>query len=268
MRWLVVLSMCLVLGSSLQARATVYERIFTKAVISGDLKKADEMFAKGVNLNTTIRYSTLYNVKFKSFKYLIDKGLTKVKENNSILDLFLEWDEEYRYQYSNMKDFHKKVTYLIDKGFSSKFDSDYGYNRTLDRAVRNFTTSKKPSQKYLKTFEYYLKNGDGTKTINKIIHISDPVDPSTYKSEAIDTKSPELFRLLIKYGLNINEKMCVDSRDCRYWNSYPLSRAVAFKDLNLVKSLLKKGAKGYADALKTAQEYELDEIELYLMEHK
>jgi len=275
----IVLSLIILSSILFGANATVYERMLGKALMSGNLQKAQQMIDKGANINAEIEVkvngwsenliqATAY-MPYKSFKFAIEHGIKKEYYKKIIFNIAIQ-------PYG--KDIYKKAKYLIDNRIGID-DIDKGINAMIVRGsqVGDGTANKALSgmvstirskrgkgayeklvkSNYIKCFKYLLKN-----LTKKQINSREFNRRGMNRKVVSWINKPQVLKILVNNKLVLNEKWNDDSFP------YPLDRAVKSKDLSLVKYMIKKGAKINKSAIEMAKRYELDDIELYLVEHQ
>jgi len=273
------------------AEKSIYDRMLSKSIESGEIEKAQTLIDKGANVNlikTTdfVKFNTKWMVFFTDNGYLLDRP------NNCILRT-LFW--ENRKNYIRKKSWEPKGNSVLDKlivllqagadpmcqnndnePLLVEMSGEYSTNQTLIKSYQRAAYIESFKLIYNRThgqlnlwFDENINNFRGRhwnrknkKVRRKAIYLP------------IINNNKEVFRYLIEQGYGINSASY--DRD-GYSDMTPLEGALLMKDFNLIKLVIDKGAdvnlEFYSEMHKRkitpidfAHEWVLDETELYLLE--
>ena len=233
--------------STLSAKG-IYDKMLAKAISNNDITKISLYLKKGANINS-YRYTDLEYPKLETIKFMIKNGYdVSDKEETCILSQVLQ-------SRNQKKDTYEVVKLLIDNGAKPTCkDKDEYYQRSVISYFMSYG-ARYASDSTIKAFELIVKNA------KSLLSYQDPL----YKAfdNGTDSRS-KIIKILIRNGVDVNEKLPRDSR--------PLELAVRYRLLDIVKFLVQNGAdinhvrEGYSP-VDSAHSSNYDEIELFLVEN-
>jgi len=258
----IVLSLVILSSMLFGADATVYERMLEKALVNGNIDKAKKMIKKGANINAKVYYGGGYylititnnrcKVPYKSLKFMYNNGYNiSLLKSGSEISLIRQssWCK---------KDGFKRAKLFFDNNLKLFKTNKKARGEMLQYFADNGVENRK---QLLKTYKYITKKL-GKKAINEYY------DDKKFIWWIWNDELPTYLKILVQNKLlNLNEKLF---KNASHWTGieYPLDIAIYFKDLSLVKYMIKNGSKITNSALKVASKVKDDDIEMYLVEHQ
>lgn len=243
---------------------SVYDRMLKESMWKADAVKIKQAIKKGADVNR-VDYDRFSSLPLQSIKIFVNNGykLNDEKKGCVIAKTMNRRDID--------KSFLKAINYLIMKGANPNCERE-GATTLYD--ITNKRNKYDKTGRYLKAYKMILSkstqlNDWSAKADSVYVWLNKPISRTIPSNKT-------LFKLLIDSGADVNGTTRTRQRFGREdWDDIgysPLSAAVYMNSLDLVKLVLKKGAKINGEKedsvtpIDYAHKFEYNDIEVYLLE--
>lgn len=269
----ILISLAFILSVNANAES-VHDRIFFKAIWSGDASAANEALKNGAKM-TDMEYNNFARLPAQSIRLLIKSGYDLNNQNKGCVLSYLMQTRKLD------NDFSETINFVIQNGANvncvdSRSAASYRGQMVLFAASADRDGGDIEDARYLKAYKLLLAKS------NQVTEYQDTGDVVRRNRKlaidaAISQENKNIFKLLVDAGSPLTESSMyqLDHHGSKNWWSggmTPLEGAVRLRDIGLIKHILSKGAdinhvNNGRTALDFAHSEKVDNIELFLLKN-